>query len=175
MTLPYKLLAYGVVLAALVIGYFSWRTHERGVGADTEREVWVAKLDKQKTEAAAILLTAQDEATNARGLLKANIEALGKQREQLQAENTASLRSYAATHRLQYTTKGSGSSCNAAKGGAPSSASDTDTTTVQLPSKISDDLYQLAADAQSLSIDYSILYTYVNNPKLVCQLNEGLK
>jgi hypothetical protein len=170
MTLPYKLLAYGVLLAALIAGYFSWSSHEQGVGADAERAIWVEKLDKQKAEAAALLLTAQDEATTARGKLKDTIEALGKQREQLQAENTASLRNYATTHRLQYTTTGSGQGCGNAKGRAAGSTSDTSTTIVQLPEKINGNLFRLAGDADSLKIDYGILYNYVNNPKLVCEL-----
>lgn len=175
MTLPYRLLAAGALLAMLSAGYFSWRTHERGIGADTERAVWVGKLDKQRAEAAAVLLKAHGEADTARGKLKENIEALGKQREELQAENSANLRKYAATHRLQYTTKGSGSSGVDAQSGAPSTTDHTEATIVQLPDKINDDLFRFAGDAQSLAIDYSTLYTYVNNPKLVCELQEALK
>lgn len=176
MIVPYRLIAYAALLAAAVGGFFAYSSHERTVGADAERALWEDKVKLQKAQAVLLLKTATDQATEARLQLAASIEELGKQREKLQAENAASLLDYAATHRLRFrAAKGCGVSGDTAQSGAPSTADNTDSTYVQLPDKVNSDLFRLAGDAQSLAIDYSILYKYVNNPRLVCELKEVSK
>jgi hypothetical protein len=97
---------------------------------------------------------------------------LEKQRETLQAQNTADLRRRIDGPRLQFAAEAPrcGGGGATAQGAQTSAAGDASTTIVQLPEPLNRALLEYAADAQSLAIDYSILYTFVNNPALSCEL-----
>lgn len=176
MTLPYKVLAWALLLGTLAAGFFTYRTAQREFGAEQERAVWAAKLTIQKEEAQVLLDKELLRSSEARTELAATIASLGTQREKLQTENAANLSKYTSTYRLQYTPEpGRRLGGVGTQSGKAGTANDTSATSLQLPKQISDNLLKLAADADSLAIDYGILFTYVNNPKLVCELREPTK
>lgn len=176
MSILFKLGIAGLLLAALAAGFVSYRDSQRDIGRDAERLLWQGRLTEQKTEAQTVLQEAQDKLAASDKLLTASIKALGDQREKLQAANRADLAKYAATHRLQFRTQeGDGGGRG---GGVITTTSEAGTsihaaaTFVQLPEKVNDDLFSLAGDAQSLLIDYKVLYEYVHDKKLVCSLRK---
>jgi len=56
---PGRWLLYGAFVAALVLGYFSWRTHERDVGAATVQARWDKDKAAQAKAIAAQVATAK--------------------------------------------------------------------------------------------------------------------
>ncbi len=124
---------------------------------------------EQKAEATQTLLRLTEERLTAQNSLNALIAKTEKNRDNLQRQNTADLAARLAGERLQFSAE-----CGKSSGGPESAASgatsDSSATVIQLPTKINDDLRRLAADAESVTIDYRVLYEYVHNPKLVCEL-----
>ena len=161
-------------VGALIGGYFAWehhiRTDER-VKVVTEYNV---QITAQKTEAARVLALAMADAERARADLAALTTILEKNRDEAQAKNAADLRARRAGPRMQFTAQIAGcrSSGVAAQDGAPGATEDPSATVVQLPDKINGDLLELAADSQSVLIDYRTLYAFVNNPRVACELRE---
>lgn len=178
--LPYKLLAIVLLCAASAFGLHTWTAslvakgdtagYNRRAGEDT------ATIEKQNDEAAAKLAELTQEKLTALAALAALKSDLEKTRETLQSKNAADLRARTAGPRLQFTTQTASAGCGGGSGSAtspaPGPAADASTTVVQLPEPINGDLWQLAADAESLSIDYGVLYTFLHNPKLVCELRQ---
>lgn len=174
----YKLLGVGAILAALVAGFLSYRDSERAFGAQTERNKWESKLLVQKRDAQKLLATEQEALADAKNKLAATIKSLETQRETFQAKNADDLRQYAANYRLRYRTQagdgGGGGGGVVTKVTATGTTIDASATFVQLPEALNGRLFGIVGDAQSLLIDYRILYAYVNNPKLICEIREGL-
>lgn len=165
-----KIGAVLALLAALFYGeqYIEGRGYDRRAAEDS------AAMEKQKVEAKDKLATLTQEKLTALAEL-ANLKSeLEKNREDLQSKNAADLRARRAGPGLRFVTKPQAAGCGRSGGGtespAPGAAPDAGTTVVQLPRQISDDLWQLAADAESLKIDYGVLHAYVHNPRLVCEL-----
>ena len=157
------------LLAALLFG----EQYIEGLGYDRRAAEDSAAMETQKNESKTLLAQlTQERADNATAL--ANLtNLLEKAREDLQFKNSADLAKRLPGPSLQYVTTqaaGCGRGGGSTEGPAPGAAPDAGTTVVQLPKQISDDLWQLAADAQSLAIDYGVLHAYVHNPKLVCEL-----
>lgn len=162
------LLAF-IALAGAVLGYGHYQ-YGKGVLHTTDR--YELAIKTQQAEAATLLATLTKEKLDALAAL-ANLKAqLEKTREDLQLKNAADLRARRAGPSLRFTTEAAG--CGRGGGGAespaPGATPDAGTAVVQLPRQISDDLWQQAGDAQRLAIDYGVLYSYVHNPKLVCEL-----
>mgnify|MGYP000853448241 FL=1 len=169
------LIKIGAVLALLAALFFGEQYIE-GLGYDRRAAEDNAAMETQKGEAAAKLATLTQEKLTALAEL-ANLKSeLEKNREDLQSKNAADLRARRAGPSLRFVTNPQAAGCGRSGGGtespAPGSAPDAGATVVQLPRQISDDLWQLAADAESLKIDYGVLYGYVHNPRLVCELRQ---
>jgi hypothetical protein len=173
--LPYKLLGLLLTMLALVgtvlgYGHMQFNKGDRLATARAQ-----AVVDKQKSEAAALRAQlTQERLDNATALanLKTQLES---KRETLQTANTADLHRRLTGPGLRYVAPqaaGCGRSGGSPESPAPGPASDQATAVVQLPRAISDDLWQLSADAESLKIDYGVLYEYMHNPKLVCELRQ---
>ena len=156
---------------ALLVGLFFAEQYVEGRGYSRARAEDMAAVNAQKAEAAATLAaeTAKTLANATR--LSDLIAKTETDRETLQIKNRADLRVRSAGPRMQFTAEarrgaGGGDTQSPASGAAcnPNPA------VIELPRQINDDLWQLAGDAQSLAIDYGVLYGYVHNPKLVCEL-----
>lgn len=177
-SLIFKIAGLLGLCAALVAGFFSYRDSQREFGALQERSVTALLLKVQKADAAKLLETEKIKLVEADKLLATSIRKLGEQRAKLQDDNRANLRKFAAGYRLQYATQeGDGGGWG---GGVSTAAGKTGTAIhatpafIQLPDTLNSNLLKYAADAESLAIDYKVLYAYVNNPKLVCGIREGL-
>ena len=164
---PYLIIvAILAILGAFAAGEFD--------GQDRAHTKDVAATETLKAEAAATLATETKAKFDAETALSNLIAKTEKDRETLQTQNAADLRTRAAGPRLQFVaqTPGRGSGGSDSASSAPGSTSDTSTTVVQLPEPLNGNLLQFAADAQSLSIDYGALYNFLHDPKLVCELRE---
>lgn len=165
------LIKFAAVLALLVVLFFGEQYIE-GLGYDRRAAEDSVAMEKQKREATAKLATLTQEKLTALAALASLTAQLEKTREDLQLKNAADLRARRAGPSLRFTTQAAG--CGGSGGGAESPAPGSTTyaaaTVVQLPEPLNGDLWQYAADAQSLAIDYDVLYRYVHNPKLVCEL-----
>ena len=167
------LIKIGTVLALLAVLFFGEQyIEERGYNRRAAEDS--AAIEKVKTEATAKLATLTKDRLDAATEL-ANLKTqMEKTRETLQSKNTADLRGRLVGPGLRFTTNktaaGCGRSGGSTPGPAPGAAPDAGTTVVQLPEPINGNLWQYAADAQGLAIDYGVLYSYVHNPKLVCEL-----
>lgn len=167
------LVKIGATLALLAALFFGEQYIE-GLGYDRRAAEDAAVMDQQKSEAAAKLADLTQEKLTALAEL-ANLKSeLEKTRDDLQSKNAADLRARRAGPSLRFVTNPQAAGCGRGGGGtespAPGAAPDATATVVQLPRQISDDLWQLAADAESLKIDYGVLHSYLHNPRLVCDL-----
>ena len=163
-----KIAAVLVLLAAL----FFAEQYVEGRGYARARAEDMAAVNAQKAEAAATLAaeTAKTLANATR--LSDLIAKTETDRETLQIKNRADLRSRSAGPRLQFTAEARrGGGGDGTQGPATGAACDPGPAVVQLPAAIDGRLRDLAADAQSVAIDYGVLYDYVHNPKLVCELH----
>ena len=166
------LIKIGAVLA-LLAALFYGEQYIEGRGYDRRAMEDDIAMGKQKQEATGRLATLTQEKLTALAELANLNSELEKNREDLQSKNSADLRARLAGPSLRYVTTqaaGCGRSGGGSESPAPGAAPDAGATVVQLPRQISDDLWQLAADAESLKIDYGVLHAYVHNPKLVCEL-----
>ena len=170
----YKLWIYGAMVLALVGGYAGWTMHQRDIGAAREIAACNANTAAQKAEASSVLAKALADTAAAQAALADFKTKLEKDREISQAKNAADLRNRLAGQRLQFSAQIAG--CRgggaAAQSAAPGAAGDPAATVIQLPEPINGNLLRFSADAESLKIDYGILYSYVNNPALVCELRQ---
>jgi len=157
---------------ALVIGMFLAEQHIEQRGADRQQLVDQAATNKLKAEAAQALATETAKTLKAQGDLSELIAKLETDRETQQIANRADLRRRSAGPRLQFTAEaaGRGAGGGGAQSPAPGAASDPGPAVVQLPAALSGNLWDFASDAESLSIDYGVLWRYVHNPALVCEL-----
>lgn len=75
--------------------------------------------------------------------------------------------------RLQFTAESDG--CRRSGDSAPSQASgptpDPAPAIVVIPDQVAANLWSYAGDAESLAVDYAILYEWAHNPKMVCTLS----
>ena len=171
-----KLAAIGLLCLVAVAGlWFGYQHWEGSIRADERSKVTAefnSLVDAQKSDARKKLDAARETARRETQALTEQISQLEQARENLQSQNNADRRTRAAAPRLQFVTKtsGCGDGGRDAKAPAPGPTGDPGPAVVQLPEQINSDLLDLGADAQSLSIDYGVLYRYVNNPKLVCEL-----
>ena len=164
-----KLAAILALLAAVALGLYD--VDQRGY--DRARTEDIAALAIQKDEAAQVLAAETAKTIKDQGDLANLISKLETDRETLQAKNRADLRVRSAGPRLQFAAEaGRGDGGGGTPAAAPGAAYDAGPAIVELPRQIGDDLWQLAGDAESLAIDYGVLYGYVHNPKLVCELRE---
>lgn len=162
-----------VILVAIIAALVAGERYIEGIGYDRRAMEDDIAMGAQKLEATGRLATLTQEKLDAVAALATLTQQLEKSREELQTKNAADLRARRAGPSLRFVTTetvGRGCSGGGAEGEAPGTASDTSPTVVQLPKQINDDLWQYAADAESLKIDYSVLYTHLHNPKLVCEL-----
>ena len=156
-----KIAAVFALLAALYFGeqYIEGRGYDRARAEDTSA---TNQLKAQQATELAIETKARLDAQTKLANLIAQKEI---DRENKQAANRADLRTRQSGPRLQFTAE---TGCT--QSAAPGAAADAGTTVVQLPEPLNGNLFGFAADAQSLAIDYGVLYDYVHNPKLVCEL-----
>lgn len=144
-------------------------------GRTEQRAVDQKAQDKIKADAA-FELAAQTALTNAaedRTLaLKQELEAA---RETAQTANRAAVAARAAGQRLRFVAEAPSDRCGGGGGGAQTApdiaASDPGPAYVELPEPINRNLWGYAGDAESLAIDYGVLYRWANNPAMVCTLS----
>lgn len=167
-----RLAAYLAAALALSFCLYLLEQIVEGRGYDRARAEDVADLAAQKVEAARVLAAETAKTLKAQGDLANFISKLETDRETLQAKNRADLRVRSAGPRLQFAAEavGCGAGAGDTQGEAPGAAGDAAPAVVELPRQIGDDLWQLAGDAESLAIDYGVLWRYVHNPGLVCEL-----
>lgn len=167
-----RIVAAAALVAALL---FAWnRLTEKYVaqGRAEQMQVDQAAVDKLKSEALAELNAEKDKLAAATTKLNGLIATLEVKRNAQQTTVNSDLAARLAGPRLQFTPKDGG--CrrggDSPQGPAPSPASDPATATIQLPEPLNGNLLRYAADAQSLKVDYGILYEFINDPNLVCTL-----
>lgn len=170
-----KIIAALALVAALVAGC---QHRDAGLveqGRAQQKAVDQAAQDKIKT-AAAFELAAQTALTSAaedRTLaLKQELEVA---RETAQTANRAAVAARAAGQRLRFVAETPTDRCGGGGGGAQAApdlaTSDAGPAYVELPEPINRDLWGYAGDAESLAIDYGVLYRWANNPAMVCTLS----
>lgn len=162
-----KIAAVVALLAALFFG----EQYIEGRGYDRARAEDMAATNKLKAEATATLAAETKKTLDATTALNQLIAQQEKDREAKQVANRADLRNRQSGPRLQFRAeagRGAGSGGTAAP--APGATGNAGPAVVQLPEPINGNLLGYAADAQSLAIDYGVLYDFVHNPKLTCEL-----
>lgn len=163
------------ILLALIAGlfgcavYYGHTRYAEGVRVtklewDTDRATWQHALDKQKSDAQAMLSTAQEsvDAANAKAI---KVAAQQEKDYATYMAGTAALAAQYATHSLRYAAPSS-SRCGASGGttvsGAAAQAQPTARTVVQLPDAIAGNLRQLTVDADKLRNAYGLCIQAVN-------------
>jgi hypothetical protein len=158
------------VLALLVALYFG-EQHIEQLGATRQAAVDQIASDNLKAQAANVLAIETEKTRESETRLSALISKMESDRETLQNANRADLRARQSGPRLQFTAQaGRGAGGGGTQGAETRATCDAGPAVVQLPAEIDGRLRDLAADAQSLAIDYGVLHEYVHNPKLVCEL-----
>lgn len=164
-----KIAVFAAILAALFFG----EQYIEGRGYDRARAEDMVATNKLKAEAAATLASETKKTLDATTKLNQLIAQQEKDREAKQVANRADLRTRQSGPRLQFRAEtGRGAGSGGAQVPAPGTTTDAGSAVVQLPEPINGRLRELAADAQSLAIDYGVLYDFVHNPKLTCELRE---
>ena len=169
--MPEILIKIAAVLALLAALYFGEQYIEH-LGADRQAATDQIAADKLKAAAATSLAVETAKVRENETRLSDLIAKTENDRETKQIANRADLRARQSGPRLQFIAEsgGRGASSGGTQSAPTGTTRDAGPTVVQLPEPINGDLLQLTADAQSLSIDYGVLYGYVHNPKLVCEL-----
>lgn len=158
------------VLALLAALFFAEQYIE-GRGYDRAKAEDQAATNQLKAEQATTLAIETKAKLDAQAKLSHLIAQQENDREIKQLANRADLRTRSAGPRLQFSTQaGCGRGGGGAQSPAPGAAPDPEPTVIQLPAEVDGRLRELAADAQSVAIDYGVLFGYVHNPKLVCEL-----
>jgi len=163
-----------VVLAIALAGFFGgWQVN--GWRHQVIEDQMTQAIQAQKIVAGNKLADLNRQFINQQTALDGLRSSVEQTREQLQSQNAADLRNRLGSGRLRVPvdseTAGRWCGGGSAPAGAPGAAGDAGAASVELPEQTSDDLRQLAADAQSLAIDYRVLYDWVHNPRLACQLS----
>ncbi len=170
-----KIAVVTALLGGVLFGVHKVEQHVENIGYDRRAGEDKSAMDEQKAKASAELAALTKEKLEAATQL-ANLKTqLENQREIQQTQVRSAVQQHIANDRLHFTTNkaaGCGSSGPGTGSPAPGPASDTSTTVVQLPGQINDDLWKLAGDAESLKVDYGVLYAYTHNPKMVCELRQ---
>lgn len=164
-----RLLLVLAVLAALVSG----EQYVESVGYDRRDAEAVVEAKTQSDTATALRERLRTEKTEHAEALAALTKQMEKARDQSQTKNTTDIARRLDGAGLHYSTaKSADTGCRSGgtKDSAPGTANDAGTADVQLPRRINDGLFKLLGAAESLKIDYGVLYTYIHNPKLVCEL-----
>lgn len=171
---PTRWLILIAAVGALTLGYFAWANHQQGIGEARATERYNLAIAAQKQEAKTKLSELTQRKLEAEIALSKLTAQMEKDREILQAKNAADLRNRLIGPGLHFNTKiaGRGGSGGGTENKADQPTGDAGTTRIELPKQINDDLWQLAADAQSLAIDYEVLYNHLHNPNLVCELRK---
>lgn len=171
---PTRWLIMIAAVGALTLGYFAWANHQQGIGEARATERYNLAIAAQKQEAKTKLSELTQQKLEAEIALSKLIAQKEKNREISQAKNAADLRNHLIGPGLHFNAKitGRGGGGGSAENKADQPTRDAKTTNIELPKQISDDLWQFAADAQSLSIDYEVLYNHLHNPNLVCELRK---
>ncbi len=97
---PYRWLLYGGLVLALVLGYQSWAAHQQEIGETRSDNRWKTAIDKQKSEAQALLAVETANATAASNALKAFRE-LQEVKDANAKKTIGNLRDQLATVRLR--------------------------------------------------------------------------
>ena len=157
---------------ALVVGLFLAEQHIEQRGADRQLLTDQAVANKLKAEAAQALATETAKTLANQTRLSDLIAKTETDRETQQIANRADLRRRSAGPRLQFTAEvpRCGRGGGGTQGPASGASGDPGAAVVQLPAALSGDLWEFASDAESLAIDYGVLWRYVHNPALVCEL-----
>lgn len=144
-------------------------------GQDTQRTIDQKEQDKIIADAA-FELAAQTALTNAADdrtlTLKYELEAT---REKVQSANRAAVSARISSERLRFIAeKPSTDQCGQSSGGTKtetdSASIDAAPTYIELPRRINEDLWELQGKAESLKLDYNLLYQYVHTPGMVCTI-----
>ena len=162
---PYLIIAALVsIIAAFVAGDIEGKKNAHTADA--------LAVETLKAQAASTLANETKAKLDAQTQLSNLISKAETDRETQQIANRADLRKRTSGPRLQFFAEapGRGAGGDSAQGPALGTTADPAGAAVQLPRKINDDLFEFAADAESLKIDYRVLFDYVHNPKLVCEL-----
>lgn len=164
------LIKIGAVLALLAALYFG-EQHIEQLGATRQAAADQVVADQLKAAAAATLAAETAKTRENETRLSDLIAKTETDRETQQIANRADLRARQSGPRLQFTAHtGRGAGGGGTQGPSAGASCDAGPAVVQLPAEIDGSLRDLAADAQSVAIDYGVLYSYVHNPKLVCEL-----
>ena len=165
-----RAVAVAAILAALAWGYHLWADHQREIGRVEQLDVDQIAINKIKADAAmaleaeTALVRAAEDHTEA---LKRSLEVA---REKAQSANRDAVAARAAGQRLRFASETSGCrvGSDSAKAAPDSPASDAGTAYVELPEPVNRRLWELAGKAESLAIDYRVLYEWANTPGMVC-------
>jgi predicted transcriptional regulator len=167
-----KALAVAAVVAAAVT---ACNKRDEGLlerGRSEQRVIDQAAQDRLKADAQTALDAETARVRKAEEALATLTHQMEVEREKSQAAVRAAAR---VTPRLQYAApaaSGCRPSSDSAKTAPSEAASDPAPAVIQLPDPIAADIWGYAADAESLAVDYAVLYRWANNPKLSCVLEE---
>lgn len=144
-------------------------------GRDEQLRIDQAAADQLKVEAAETLASETARVLAAEKRLADLTHQLEVAREKAQSANRAAVAARAAGERLRFVAESPPADrCGGGGGGtqvAPDPASsDPGPTVVELPEAVNRRLWELAGAAESLAIDYRVLYEWANNPEMVCTL-----
>jgi hypothetical protein len=162
-----------IVALALVAALVTACQHrDKGLIAQGRAEQFAvdqAAADKLKVEARTALEAETARVTEAQYQLYSYTRSLEAKREKTQTVVRTVQRDIP---RLQFTTESDrcGRSGDSAAAQASGPAADPTPTVVQLPDPVAADIWEYAGDAESLAVDYAILYEWAHNPKMVCTL-----
>jgi septal ring factor EnvC (AmiA/AmiB activator) len=168
-----RIAAAAALVAALLYGWNRLTEHYVDQGRAQQKAVDQAAVQKLKDEATATLSAEKDKIIAGAAKLGTLIATLEEKRDAQQTAVAADLAARLAGPKLQFTTtkaSGCGRSSPPPETATASAPSDPAPAAIQLPEPLNGNLFRYAADAQSLKVDYGILYEFVNDPNLVCAL-----
>lgn len=172
----FKILAVLALAAALVAGCQKRDAGLLEQGRAEQKAVDQAAADKLKADAAFTLAAETARALAAEGRTLELKQELEVARETAQTANRAAVAAHAAGQRLRFIAESPADRCGGGGGGAQAApdlpASDPGPAYVELPAETNRRLWELAGEAESLAIDYGVLYAWAHNPKMVCTLGE---
>lgn len=146
-------------------------------GRNEQLRVDQAAADQLKAEAAAKLAAETARVHDAENRLAELTHELEVAREKAQFANRAAVAARAAGERLRFVAESPPADrCGGGGGGTEtepdSAAGDPGAAVVELPAAVNRRLWELAGAAESLAIDYRVLYEWANNPGMVCTLSD---
>lgn len=168
-----RIIAAAAIFAAIGFGWHKLTESYIAQGRAEQKAVDQAAVQKLKDEATATLSEEKDKIIAGAAKLSALINNLEEKRDAQQSAAANDLATRLAGPRLQFVTKTSG--CGRGSGSTEtktaSTTSDPTPATVQLPEPLNGNLLRLVGAAESLRVDYAALHAYVNDPKLICVLD----